>query len=96
MKTPPLVAAIQRLRTYAEWNGNSATIYTNGGYTLIDDLNLVLRALDHLDEAEHIDDRDMGPVFEVAPFCSWQLARKGLVHCLGKALVAEDEEPGRD
>ncbi len=99
MKTPPLIAAIKRLRAFAVYN-DAVDAPLDDPYrtrltdqTVEDDVKLVLRALDLLD-AEHIDDRDMEPVFEVKPSCLWTNAPKGLVHCLGVALVNEDLPDG--
>lgn len=42
--------------------------------------------------AEHVDDRDTEPVFEVRIPCSWQLAGKGIVACLKQALKESENE----
>lgn len=92
---PPLHAALARLRGFAAWDGDSPNPYNDTGHTLQADLTVLLRAVDLLDEAEHTDDVDMMPVFTVRPECLWKHGSKGLVHCLGMALVNEDAPEGR-
>ena len=79
MRTTPLEAAIKRVRCDA----HSA------------DVGLILRALDLLNvTASHIDSRNMMPTFEITPECIWKHGDKGLIHCVGRALVNEDAPEG--
>lgn len=95
MKTTPLTAAIKRLEA---WSARHQRVYVSDPtHSVTEDTALVLRALDMLDNAEHVDDRDCEPIFEVRVPCLWQEAsRKGLLHCVGVALVDEDVGEGNE
>ncbi len=90
---PPLTAAIKRLRSYTKWDGDSDHPYLDRK-VMKADAELILRALKLLDDAQHSDDHDGIPVFTIDPDCLWTHAPKGLVHCLGMALVNEDAPEG--
>ena len=107
MKTTPLAAAIKRLDESTRWHQYDHSVpisrakldnpyARNPKNSHIEDVALVLRALDQLDMAAHVDDCESCPVFEIVPECLWTNAsgRKGLLHCIGVALVNGDAKEG--
>jgi hypothetical protein len=91
-----LLAAIRRLQTYAKWDGDSGPDpYLDSGHCLPPDLSLLLRAVTMIDSAaNHIDDADMMPIFEIRPECLWKNASEGLLACISKAIENEEAEDG--
>lgn len=65
--------AVKADRTIDEYSAKELLDY-------IKNLEKIIKTIDDL--AVHIDDTDMMPVFEIKPECSWQLANKGLIHCV--------------
>ncbi len=105
MKTTPLTAAIARLDEWTRWQQHDHSVpisrakldnpyARDPAQSAISDTALVLRALKLLEDAEHTNSHDTQPIFEIDTACLWTNGPKGLLHCLGVALVNEDLPEG--